>query len=215
MNGDASDGPELLGEAGGGGLPISKRSLSGLVFLLGLKRALPALQHHSIYFSADYRREFAQLFDERRFPDDPTVYVNAPSRSDRSLVPGDGETLFIMANAPANDDDPWDEEQIGKARSRVFERLRRSGFPEIEADIAVSDVWTPRRIAGRYSMPGVAIYGAHSHGWWSAFLRPPNKSSRYAGLYYAGGSAHPGGGTPTVLLSARITCELIQRYECA
>jgi phytoene desaturase len=214
MNGDASDAPKLLGETNSGGLPLSQRSLSGLVFLLGLRRALPALRHHSVFFSADYRNEFAQLFGERRFPDDPTVYVNAPSRSDRSLVPGEGETLFVMANAPANDDDPWDQDQIDMARRRVFDRLHRSGFPEIESDIVVSDVWTPRRIASRYSMPGGAIYGSHSHGWRRAFLRPPNKSARYAGLYFVGGSSHPGGGAPTVLLSAQITCELIQRYEC-
>jgi phytoene dehydrogenase-like protein len=79
--------------------------------------------------------------------------------------------------------------------------------------IAVSDVWTPRRIGERYAMPGGAIYGTHSHGWRRAFLRPPNKDARYAGLYYVGGSTHPGGGTPTVLLSAKITCELIERCE--
>lgn len=215
MNGDASDGPKLLDEASNNMLPFEQRSLSGLVFLLGLKRTLPELQHHSVYFSGDYRREFAQLFDERRFPDDPTVYVNAPSRSDRSLVPGAGETLFVMANAPANDIDTWDEAQISTARQSVFARLRRSGFPDIESDIVVSDVWTPRRIAQRYLMPGGAIYGTHWHGWRRAFLRPPNKDARYAGLYYVGGSTHPGGGTPTVLLSAQITCELIQRYERA
>ena len=215
MNGDASAVPNLVGEANDHGLRPAQRSLSGLVFLLGLRRELPDLSHHTLFFSADYRREFAQLFDERRFPDDPTVYVNAPSRSDRSLVPGEGETLFIMANAPANDGDLWDEEQISAARCRVFERLRRSGFPEIESDIVVSDVWTPHRIAGAYSMPGGAIYGAHSHGWRNAFLRPSNKSARYDGLYYVGGSSHPGGGTPTVLLSAQITCELIQRFERA
>ncbi len=215
MNGDASDAPKLLGEPNGKGLPLEQRSMSGLVFLFGVRRSLPELQHHSVYFSADYQREFAQLFNERRFPDDPTVYVNAPSRSDRSLVPGEGEALFVMANAPANDTDAWDEAQIGAARQNVFARLRRSGFPDIEPDIVVSDVWTPRRIATCYLMPGGAIYGTHSHGWRRAFLRPPNKDAKVAGLYYVGGSTHPGGGTPTVLLSAQITCELIERYERA
>ncbi|MDQ6664908.1 MAG: phytoene desaturase, partial [Acidobacteriota bacterium] len=156
----------------------------------------------------DYRREFDQIFDLGEFPDDPTVYVNAPSRADRSLVPGDGETLFVMANAPANGN-PWDENQIRDARRRVFSRLRKSGFPDIEADIAVSDTWTPARIASDYSMPGGAIYGAASHGWKNTFLRSPNRDKRYEGLYYVGGSTHPGGGTPTVLLSAEITCKLI------
>ena len=194
-------------------LPHRERSMSGFVMLLGIKRTMPELRHHAIYFSADYEREFSELFGERVFPNDPTVYVNAPSRSDRSVTPGEGETLFVMANAPANDHDDWDEAQIAGARSRVFARLRASGFPEIESDIVASAVWTPKKIGARYLMPGGAIYGRHSHGWKNAFLRPPNKDRKYDGLYYVGGSAHPGGGTPTVLLSAQITSELIERYE--
>jgi phytoene dehydrogenase-like protein len=117
-----------------------------------------------------------------------------------------------MANAPA-DAEAWDESQLAEARRRVFARLRRSGLPEIESFIAVCDVWTPARIHSRYAMPGGAIYGTHSHGWRHAFLRPPNRERQVKGLYRVGGSTHPGGGTPTVLLSAQITADLIERYE--
>ncbi|HJQ31427.1 MAG TPA: phytoene desaturase family protein [Pyrinomonadaceae bacterium] len=192
-------------------LPESERSLSGFVLLLGLKRKLPRLAHHTIYFSNDYAAEFSQLFGERRFPSDPTVYVCAPSRTDASLAPADGETLFVMANAPARG--VWGGRQIEAARERVFERLSKSGFPCVECDTVVSDVWTPDRLGRAYLSPGGAIYGTHSHGWRRAFLRPPNKHPKLAGLYQVGGSSHPGGGTPTVLLSARITCELIERHE--
>jgi phytoene desaturase len=212
MNGDASKTAELLGEAGATGLPERERSLSGLIFLLGVGRGLDGLHHHSIYFSSDYAQESRQLFDERRFPDDPTVYVNAPSRTDRSVVPGEGEALFVMANAPA-DADGWTETDVAEARRRVFDRLRKGGFPDIESDVVVSDVWTPRRMASQYMMPGGAIYGTHSHGWRRAFLRPPNKHRKVKGLYFVGGSTHPGGGTPTVLLSARITANLIEKHE--
>ena len=118
-----------------------------------------------------------------------------------------------MANAPANDADQWGEESVQEARRRVLGRLRASGFPDISSEIAVEDVWTPRRIATRYRMPGGAIYGTHSHGWKRAFLRPGNRDPHYQGLYYVGGSTHPGGGTPTVLISAQITAELIERNE--
>ncbi len=219
MNGDAATTGAMLGQqkisqtsSGKISQTYSARSLSGFVMLVGVGRKLPQLSHHTIYFSRDYPREFSQLFNERRFPDDPTIYVSAPSRTDDSLAPSNGETLFIMANAPANDE-TWTERQIEQARERVFERLSKSGFPEIESDIIVSDVWTPQRIARDYLMPGGAIYGTHSHGWRRAFLRPPNKDANIGGLYYVGGSTHPGGGTPTVLLSAKITCELIERYE--
>ena len=215
MNGDASMAPVLLGRDGAVPLAKRDRSLSGLFFLYALKRSLPDQPHHQVFFSADYRTEFQQLFAERRFPDDPTVYVNMPSRSDRSMVPGEGEVLFIMANAPASDRDTWDEPMIENARQRVLARLRKSGFPEFESQVAAATVWTPKRIAHQYGMPGGAIYGQASHGWRGAFLRPPNKDRHTAGLYYVGGSTHPGGGTPTVLMSAEITSKLILDYEMA
>jgi phytoene dehydrogenase-like protein len=117
-----------------------------------------------------------------------------------------------MANAPAADR-PWDERQTEEARARVFGRLSKGGFPDVTSETVVSDVWTPGRFARDYLSPGGAIYGTHSHGWRRAFLRPPNRHPRVGGLYHVGGSSHPGGGTPTVLLSAKITSELIGRHE--
>ncbi|MEO7270940.1 MAG: phytoene desaturase family protein [Vicinamibacterales bacterium] len=209
MNGDASDAPALLGRATSTGLPPAERSMSGLVWLIATRRSLPEQRHHTVFFSADYRREFADLFDRRRFPSDPTVYVNIPSRTDRTVVPGEGEAIFVMANAPANDHDEWDAEMIEAARAATSARLDRGGFPDLGPDIVWSDVWTPARLASRYLMPGGAIYGTHSHGWRHAFLRPPNQDRTVAGLYYVGGSTHPGGGTPTVLMSAEIVSGLI------
>lgn len=213
FNGDASRLPRLLGTPDDPGLPERRRSLSGLIFLFALPRALPEQSHHTVYFSADYAAEFRQLFDERRFPDDPTVYVNMPSRTDRSVTPGDGETVFVMANAPANDGDAWDEAMISAARDRVLTRLRCSGAPDFAREAVATACWTPRRMAEHYDMPGGAIYGQVSHGWRGAFLRPPNRDRRLRGLYLVGGSTHPGGGTPTVLMSAAITAELIRRRE--
>lgn len=211
MNGDATLTNQLLGESNGTE-SLTERSLSGFVLLLGVGRKLGGLGHHTVYFSKDYRAEFSQLFDERRFPDDPTVYVCAPSRTDPCVAPEGCETLFVMANAPAADG-PWDERQTEGARARVLERLSKGGFPDIESDTVVKDVWTPGRFERDYMSPGGAIYGTHSHGWRRAFLRPPNRHPRVRGLYHVGGSSHPGGGTPTVLLSAKITTELIVRHE--
>lgn len=213
MNGDASTTSALLeGDGGGATRQDAGRSLSGFVLLLGLRRRLEGLAHHTVYFSSDYRAEFSQLFEGRRFPDDPTVYVCAPSRTDPRLAPEGGETLFVMANAPAARDG-WDGRQVESARARVFERLSRGGFPDVASDVVVSDVWTPERFAVDYLSPGGSLYGTHSHGWRRAFLRPPNRHPRVGGLYHVGGSSHPGGGTPTVLLSANITTELIGRFE--
>jgi phytoene desaturase len=215
MNGDASCAPRLLGRPDAAPLPDRDRSLSGLIFLFALKKPLPGRCHHNVCFSSDYPREFQELFDERRFPTDPTVYVNVPTKTDTSMAPPGGEVLFVMANAPASDAHPWDEAQIRDARARVFARLKKAGFPDFESDVVAEDVWTPRRIGSTYDMPGGAIYGTNSHGMRRAFLRPRNKDSSTAGLYYVGGSTHPGGGTPTVLMSSSITANLILTHEGA
>ncbi len=211
MNGDASRTASLLGQQGPQ-IPPRERSLSGFVMLFALRDSPGDLPHHSVYFSSDYRKEFHQLFRERKFPDDPTVYVNMPSRTDRSMTPGFGEVMFVMANAPA-DDEPWHEAKTAHARERVFQRLRTTGFPEFRHLILYEAVITPQDFATRFDMPGGAIYGQASHGWKGAFLRPPNRNLAVRGLYHVGGSTHPGGGTPTVIMSASITADLIEKYE--
>ena len=208
MNGDPSAVTGLLGEdpaplAGG------DRSLSGFVLLLGVNRRLPGAPHHGVYFSADYPREFGDLFDRTCFPADPTVYVNVPSATDRGVVCEGGETVFVMANAPAIGG-RWTAEMTSSAERLVFDRLARSGFPDLSSEVVTKDVWTPARFEAAYAAPGGAIYGTHSHGWRRAFLRPPNRDTKVKGLYYVGGGTHPGGGTPTVLMSARITAALIE-----
>ena len=195
MNGDSLELPRMLRQQP----RTDARSMSGFVMLLGLKQKLPNIAQHTIFFSADYKREFSEIFDDHRFPSDPTVYVNAANGND---------TLFIMANSPAMGA-RWDAAQTAVARQRVMARLKRGGFPELEDKIVVEDTWTPKRIEERYLMPGGSIYGSNSHGWKNAFFRPQNRDSKVRNLYRVGGSTHPGGGTPTVLLSAEITCRLI------
>ena len=213
VNADPSARDALLGRANGAALPVGGRSLSGVVMLLASRRRLPELGHHTVYFSGDYPKEFGELFTERRFPDDPTVYVNKPTHSDPSMAPDGGECLFIMANAPALGAEGWDSAMTQTARDRIMARLRAGGFPDIADAIVAERIITPADFETDYAMPGGAIYGAHSHGWRRAFFRPPNKDGGVRGLYFVGGGSHPGGGTPTVLLSAKITSGLIQQYE--
>jgi len=67
----------------------------------------------------------------------------------------------------------------------------------------------PGQIESRTSSHLGALYGAASNSKFAAFLRHPNFSKRIQNLYFAGGSAHPGGGIPLCLLSAKITASLI------
>ena len=206
MNGDAATTPALVGET----TPpdARSRSLSGFVLLLGMRERPGNLGHHTVFFSRDYRAEFEDLFARREFPREPTIYVSAPAASDPSVAPAGGDALFAMANAPAVSES-WTPRSIESASQLVKARLALEG---LNPDCAqVRDIWHPGRFASRYLAPGGAIYGTDSHGWKNAFFRPSNRSGRIPGLYFVGGSTHPGGGTPTVLLSAKITSDLVVR----
>ena len=126
MNGDASTTRALLGD-GAPDQATAARSLSGFVLLVGLKRELAALAHPTVYFLFRLRAEFSQLFDERRFPDDPTVYVSAPSRSDRDSRPLMGRRSLSWLT-PA-DEHAWDDHRIEEAPSASSSGCR-GGFPK-------------------------------------------------------------------------------------
>src|SRR5581483_7658011 len=184
-----------------------ERSLSGFVLLLGLPSRPLGLAHHTVVFSSDYNAEFEDLFRHRRFPSEPTVYISAPAAIDSSVAPPGGDAVFVMANAPPAGDH-WTDEDTHRASRAVRAKLAEAGLDLGPIDVCAT--YDPARLADHYLAPGGAIYGTHSHGWKHAFFRPPNRSRHVPGLYFVGGSTHPGGGTPTVLMSAKITSELIQ-----
>jgi phytoene desaturase len=193
----------------------SDPSTSALVMLAGVRRTIYALDHHNVFFSADYRREFADLVGRRRAPEDPTVYVCAASRTDRSQAPEGCESLFVMVNLPALDarGRPGGRDAlVAELRPRVLDRLARAGVAIAEDEIAVESYLAPSDFAARYGSRDGSIYGASSNTRLQAFLRQPNRSRRVAGLFFAGGGAHPGGGMPLVTLSGRIAATLVDEY---
>lgn len=195
----------LLGEHPPLSVQIGEPSLSGLVFLWGVRWRSP-LFHHNVFFSADYAREFSELFKEKRLPTDPTVYVAITARTDPTHAPADGENWFVMINLPPQRE-PLAEAAVDALREKILQRLQESiGFSGSYIDEEA--VLTPTYWMALGSAYG-SLYGTASNRWWSAFFRPANRSRRYRGLYFVGGSAHPGGGVPLVLLSGRHVARLI------
>ncbi len=189
-------------------------SLSGMVFLWGVGKRHPELQQHNIIFSIDYRGEFAQIFEECRAPDDPTIYISITGKTDAEHGPAYGENWFVLLNMPCLvEGQIWDEEKE-RMRDLIFRKLRQIGI-DIEGHIEVEKVYTPEDFYRLYGSNRGSIYGISSNSKNTAFRRPANRSRDIRGLYFAGGSVHPGGGVPLVLLSGKIAAELIARAERA
>jgi phytoene desaturase len=186
-------------------------SCSGLVLLLGVARRYPQLAHHNIFFSSDYPAEFRAIFDERRPAADPTIYVCASSRTDASQSPGGHENLFVLVNAPATSGQTdWTTEARGY-RDLIVRRLEENGLDGLSKAIDYEYIITPADFEQTYHANRGSIYGISSNKRRNAFLRPPNKARDIEGLYFAGGSTHPGGGIPLVLLSGKMAAELLLR----
>jgi len=95
-------------------------------------------------------------------------------------------------------------------RTVVLRKLASCGIDGIEKDTDVEHILTPQEFEKQYHAYRGSIYGASSNGRMAAFSRPPNRSRRYRALYFVGGSSHPGGGIPLVLLSGKIVAELVK-----
>ncbi|WP_433800918.1 phytoene desaturase family protein [Actinomycetospora sp. CA-084318] len=185
-------------------------SSAGFVLLLGLDGRSGAAAHR-VFFPADYDAEFDAVFGRRPRPvEDPTVYVHAPD--DPALRPDDAsEGWFVLVNAPVHDPArgvDWDAPGLREAYAeRVLDVLAARGV-DVRPRLRFVEVLTPADLERRTGSPGGAIYGTASHGPRAALRRPAN-AGPLPGLHLVGGSAHPGGGIPLVLMSAEIVAGLI------
>ena len=148
------------------------------------------------------------MFIEKGLSEDPTVYINITSKDRLEDAPEGCENWFVMINAPGDYGQDW-ELLIANARQNILKKLSRNLGCSLEDLIEVEEVLTPPEISRRTSSYRGALYGAASNNRFAAFLRHPNFTHRIRGLYFAGGSVHPGGGIPLCLLSAKIVSESV------
>jgi phytoene desaturase len=178
-----------------------ERSLSGLALMLGLHGRTPGLTHHAITFPADYDAEFEDVFVRRRPVRDPTIYVSAPVATDPADAPPGDESWFVLVNAPAiGDGGDWEAEA-----ERLIDRLG------VRDRIAARALRTPGDLERETGGVAGAIYGAAPHGRLGTLRKPSTRVRGIAGLHLTGGTVHPGGGLPLVLLGAATTAREIGR----
>ncbi|MFW5883086.1 MAG: phytoene desaturase family protein [Verrucomicrobiota bacterium] len=178
---------------------------SGYVLLMALERRFPELAVHNVLFSDDYPREFREIFSHPTAPHDPTLYIHIPGRHEPSFAPEGKEGWFVLINAPSTDRLPdWPTDYPERLLARLSERLAPLGFRA--ADIRWHEARSPHYFAHEYSAWRGSLYGASSNNPLAAFLRVRN-AGPCENLAFAGGSAHPGGGIPLVLLSGKMAAE--------
>ncbi len=185
---------------------------SGVVLYLGLDRAYEHLAHHDFVFSRDPKEEFDWIYGKGEPAPDPTCYLAATGRTEPGVAPAGGEALYILVHTPyLRPHHDW-AAMLPGYRQVILDKLKRcAGMPDIEERIVFERHLTPQDIHERYNVLNGAIYGLASHGKVNGAFKPGNRSRDLAGLYLAGGAAHPGPGMPMVLMSGWIAADSLSQ----
>ncbi|HEY1037606.1 MAG TPA: phytoene desaturase family protein, partial [Candidatus Paceibacterota bacterium] len=150
MNADFARGMQLLVKESDRPKYTDKRleqkdySCSTFMLYLGVD-AKYEMTHHQVFFSADYRKNVDQIFDDKTLSDDPSFYIQNASVTDPSMAPEGCSTLYVLVPVPNQKDKPIDW-AIEKKRYRdlvIKKIVERTGLKDLESHIKVERVITP------------------------------------------------------------------------
>lgn len=182
-----------------------KRTLapSALLIYLGVKGELSELQHHTLIFSQDWKKNFAEIFDHPRWPSNPSLYVCASSKTDPSVAPVGDENIFMLV--PIAPDLAYTHEELEQYTNRVIAEIAKEiHAPDLAERIVVKRTFCVKDFASRYNAhKGTALGLAHTLTQ-TAIFRPNTVSKKVKNLYYVGGDTNPGIGMPICLISAEL-----------
>jgi len=187
---------------------INRLHISMSVFLiyLGTKRQYPELKHHTLILSKRYRELVNDIFERKVLPEDFSMYLHVPTRTDASMAPPGCESMYVLVPVPhLGSGIDWKEKKR-EFTSRILDFLEKDfGMKDLRRSIEVLETFTPDDFASELNSHLGNAFSIEPRLTQSAYFRPHNKSEDVEGLYFVGAGTHPGGGVPGVLLSAEAT----------
>jgi phytoene desaturase len=180
---------------------------SAYLIYLGIDKKLKNLNHHNLFLAKDWDVHFKEIFDQPSWPDNPSYYVCAPSKTDQSVAPDGKENLFILVPVASGLRDTT------KIRESYFDKiislLEKETGEVIRPYIKVKRIFAQKDFKeAYYSFQGTALGLAHTLSQ-TAMGRPNHHSKKVNNLFYCGQYTHPGVGMPTSVISGKIVSDLI------
>jgi phytoene desaturase len=187
---------------------------SAFIMYLGVSEKLPSLVHHNLLFSEDWRKNFDEIYKDPCLPDEPSLYVCAPSVTDPSVAPAEKENLFVLV--PIASDLEITDEQKEIYADRVLALMEQEmNLPNLREKIEYKRIYTVENFAADYNaFKGSALGLAHTLRQ-TAIFRPKNKSKKVDNLFYVGAGTNPGIGTQICLISAELAYKRVHDITTA
>jgi phytoene desaturase len=168
------------------------------------------LRHHNIILGPRYEGLLKQIFDTLTLAEDFSQYLHIPTLTDPSLAPEGHHAAYTLIPVPHNGSGlNWEE--LGKPFvDTILGFLDDRGYiPGLRERITHCSWITPDYFEKDLRSYLGNAFGVEPVLTQSAFFRPHNRSEDIEGLYLVGASTQPGAGTPSVMMSAKMTARLI------
>lgn len=206
--------------------PLQKRegSCSSISFYWALCQQVPELATHNIFLADEYKESFDAIFKRQNVPQEPSFYVNVPSRIDTSAAPSGKDSIVVLVpvghllnsttpqescnastGAGINPEQDWDA-IVDLIRTKILSIIEsRIGCAPLSKLIIHEEINTPTSWESLFNLDKGSILGL-SHSFFNVLaFRPKTKHPEINGVYFVGASTHPGTGVPIVLAGAKIT----------
>jgi phytoene desaturase len=191
-----------------------KQSMSLMVIYFGyaMRDGDPDLRHHNIILGPRYEELLTDIFERKILAEDFSQYLHIPTMTDPSLAPPGHHAAYTLIPVPNNlSDVDWDKVGDGFAETVLNFLDDRGYIPGLRERLVYRSFVTPdyfEHTLGAYAGNG---FGVEPRLTQTAFFRPHNRSEDVQNLYLVGQGTQPGGGTPSVMMSAKMTAREIAR----
>lgn len=194
-------------------LKLMRWSMSLVVVYFGFRKVEGEtlnLQHHNVILGPRYEGLLTEIFGQKTLADDFSQYLHLPTLTDPSLAPEGCHAAYTLVPVPHNASG-LDWAEIGEAFvDKVLGFLDDRGYiPGLRQRLVTKSWVTPDHFEHRMRAFLGNAFGPEPVLTQSAFFRPHNRSEDVADLYMVGAGAQPGAGTPSVMMSAKMTARAI------
>lgn len=203
---------DARGQSKGRSLKKKRFSNSLFVAYFGVrnKQKHEHLAHHSILFGPRYRELISEIFSGPGLPEDFSLYLHMPTKTDPKLAPEGCSAFYALAPVPNLEkaDIDWAAEGP-KYRDRIFDYLEKRYIPDLRKDLVTTHMFTPADFETELNAHAGSAFSIEPILTQSAYFRPHNRDDRIPNLYFVGAGTHPGAGVPGVVGSAKATAGLM------
>lgn len=170
------------------------------------------LRHHNIILGPRYEELLRDIFDRKVLAENFSQYLHIPSITDPSLAPPGHHAAYTLVPVPHNGSS-LDWSKLGEPFvEKVLGFLEEKGYiPGLRERLVYKSFITPDYFEHTLNSWLGNGFGVEPILRQSAYFRPHNQSEDIKNLYLVGANTQPGGGTPAVMMSAKITARLIAR----